>query len=127
MPAAMRHESGNLFRIDVSGTLLHKELGEVQAIAARDIARLGSIKLLFVLEKFLGWERNADWGDLTFLRAHDQSIAKIAIVGDERWRDEGLAFAGAGLRVAAVRFYRPEQIGLARAWLAEGDRAPLPD
>lgn len=125
MPATIRHESGKLFRIDISGTLRHEELESVQAVVAREIAHLGSVTLLFVLDKFLGWERNADWGDLTFYRAHDNHIEKIAIVGEERWRDDGLAFAGAGMRKAAVRFYPPGQIGLALAWLVQGDPAPL--
>ena len=122
MPASIQHESGNLFRVRVSGVLRQAELKDVQVVAAREIARLGTIKVLFVLEQFEGWERDTDWGDVEFYAAHDKDIEKIAIVGEEKWRDHGLAFAGAGIRKAAVRFFPPGEGAQARAWLLEGDR-----
>jgi hypothetical protein len=124
MPASIQHESGNLFRIHISGVLRQAELLDVQAVAAQEITRLGRITLLFVLEQFQGWERGADWGDLDFYAAHDKDIDKIAIIGDEKWRDHGLAFSGAGIRKAAVRFFRPAEGAQARAWLLEGDCDP---
>ncbi len=124
MPASIQHESGNLFRIKISGVLRLTELKNVQAVAAKEITRLGRIALLFVLDGFEGWERDADWGDLSFYAAHEQAIDKIAIVGDEKWRDDGLAFAGAGIRKAAVRFYLPAERAGARAWLLQGDQEP---
>jgi stage II sporulation SpoAA-like protein len=126
MPASIQHESGNLFRIHVSGVLRQGELLGVQTVAVQGITRLGTIKLLFVLDGFEGWERGADWGDLAFYAAHDTDIEKIAIVGDEKWRDHGLAFAGAGIRKAAVRFFPTAESTQARAWLLQGDRDPSP-
>jgi hypothetical protein len=122
MPASMRHESDNLYRIHISGVLSKTELENAQAVAAQEIKRRGKLKLLFILEQFQGWERGADWGDVTFFTMHDENIEKIAIVGDEKWRDHALAFAGAGMRKAAVRFYPPSEIAQARAWLLQADR-----
>ena len=120
MPASIQHESGNLFRVRISGVLRQAEMKDVQTAAAQEIARLGTIKVLFVLEQFEGWERDADWGDLAFYAAHDKDIEKIAIVGEEKWRDHGLAFAGAGIRKAAVQFFTPAESAQARAWLLAG-------
>ena len=120
MPASIQHESGNLLRVRISGVLRQAELKNVQAVAAREIGRLGTIKLLFVLEDFEGWERNTAWGDLEFYMAHDKDVEKIAILGEEKWRDHGMAFAGAGLRKAAVQFFRPEDGAQAHAWLLAG-------
>jgi hypothetical protein len=122
MPASIQHESGNLFRVRISGVLRQAELKDVQAVAAQEIVRVGKIKLLFVLDAFEGWERDADWGDLAFYAAHDKDIEKIAIVGEEKWRDHGLAFAGAGIRKAAVQFFPPAESARARAWLLQEDR-----
>jgi len=122
MPASIQHESGNLFQIHISGVLRQAELIDIQAVAAREITRHGRIRLLFVLEGFQGWERNADWGDLAFYTAHDKDIERIAIVGEEKWRDHGMAFAGAGIRKAAVHFYSPAESAQARAWLLQGER-----
>ena len=120
MPASIQHESGNLFAIRISGVLRQAELQDVQTVAAQEITRIGTIKLLFVLDAFEGWERDADWGDLAFYAAHDKDIEKIAIVGEEKWRDHGLAFAGAGIRKAAVQFFPPAEGDRARAWLLAG-------
>jgi hypothetical protein len=121
MPASIQHESGNLFRVRISGLLRLVELKDVQAVAAREIGRLGTIKLLFVLEDFEGWDRDTAWGDLEFYTAHDKGIEKIGIIGEEKWRDHGMAFAGAGIRKAAVRFFAPGENAQARAWLLETD------
>ncbi len=122
MPASVRHEGDNLYRVHISGVLSKTELDNVQAVSAKEIKRLGRIKLLFILEQFQGWERGADWGDVTFFTMHDEDIEKIAIVGDEKWRDHALAFAGAGIRKAGVRFFLPAEIAQAHAWLLKGDR-----
>lgn len=124
MPASMRHESDNLYRVHISGVLSKTELENAQAVAAQEIKRLGKIKLLVILEHFQGWERGADWGDVTFFTIHDQDIERIAIVGDEKWRDQALAFAGAGIRKAAVQLFLPTESARARAWLLQGDRDP---
>jgi len=121
MPASIQHESGNLFRIDISGVLRQAELKSVQTVAAQEITRFGKIRLLFVLDTFEGWERDVDWGDLTFYTTHDKDIDRIAILGEEKWRDHGLAFAGAGIRKAAVRFFLPAESAGARAWLLQND------
>jgi hypothetical protein len=122
MPASIEHESGDLFRVHISGVLSKTELENVEAVAAREIKRLGKIKLLVILEQFQGWERGADWGDVTFFTMHDQDIERIAIVGAEKWRDDALAFTGAGLRKAAVKFYPSSESAQAHAWLLKGDR-----
>jgi len=75
-------------------------------------------RLLAILEDFQGWERGADWNDLDFLVSHSGEIAKIAIVAEPRWETQSLAFAGAGVRRAPVRFFPPDQLAAARAWLA---------
>jgi len=120
MPASIQHESGNIFRVRISGVLRQAEVKDVKAIAAREIGRLGTIKLLFVLEDFEGWDRDKAWGDLEFYMAHDKDIEKIAIIGEPSWRDHGMAFAGAGIRKAAVQFFQPAEGAQARAWLSEG-------
>jgi SpoIIAA-like len=51
--------------------------------------------------------------------SHGGEIAKIAIVADPRWEVQALAFAGAGVRRAPVRFFPLEELAAARAWLTE--------
>jgi stage II sporulation SpoAA-like protein len=56
---------------------------------------------------------------LTFYVKHGDSIQRIAIVGDERWRDEARMFASADLRRASVEFFPLPALAEARRWLAE--------
>jgi hypothetical protein len=51
------------------------------------------------------------------LTAHDQDIAKIAVVGDEQWRDFAYAFLAKGFRQAQVEYFLAADLEKARAWL----------
>jgi SpoIIAA-like len=117
MPIAMDHEGGNLFRVEINGTLRKADLDRYQNELVVQMARLGPVKLLFVLEDFEGWEAADNWNDLSFYVKHGGTIQRIAIVGDERWRSETLMFAGADLRTAPVEFFPESGVSEARAWL----------
>jgi hypothetical protein len=120
MPITIQNERSNIYRLDVSGRLGKPELDRAQESLAAEIRRIGPVRLLFVLLEFDGWERNPNWGDLSFYVAHGDSIDRIAIVGDERWRSETLMFASADLRRAPVEFFSSQNaLAEARAWLGE--------
>ena len=118
MPIAMHHESGNTYRLDISGVLLRADFERCEAELTGVIDRLGSAKLLLVLKAFEGWEQHADWNDLTFYVKHGDAIERIAIVGDERWRDLTMMFASADLRKAPVEFFPAHDLARATAWLS---------
>jgi hypothetical protein len=48
---------------------------------------------------------------------HDQEITKIAVVGEEQWRDLVFAFLAKGFRQAEVEYFLPGDLAKARAWL----------
>lgn len=118
MPIALRHEGDNVYRLDVRGTLRKSDFDRCQEVLAGEIGRIGPVRLLFVLDGFEGWEPHPDWNDLSFYVKHGDSIERIAIVGDERWRDQALMFAAADLRKAPVEFFPEEGAADARAWLS---------
>ena len=93
---------GPIVRAKISGELSRAEVNQIQTAALEGIRRYGKISALFILENFQGWKREGNWGDITFLTAHDQDIAKIAMVGEEQWRDLIYAFLAKGFRQAAV-------------------------
>lgn len=118
MPITMHHEGANIYRFDVSGRLSKPEFDGLQESLTTEIRRIGPVRLLFVLSHFEGWEDNSNWGDLSFYVAHGDSIDRIAIVGDERWRSETLMFASADLRRAPVEFFSSQNaLAEARTWL----------
>jgi hypothetical protein len=80
-------------------------------------------RLLVTLEAFEGWAKSDGWGeDVDFMVAYGDRIRRIAIVGDARWQDEALAFAGQGFRAGDVRYFVPDALDEANAWIR--DRAP---
>ena len=114
----MHDEGTGVFRIEIRGAMRKADLERHQRALLAEMTRVGTVKLLFVLEGFDGWDRADNWSDLSFYIKHGDAIARIAIVGDERWRSEALMFAGADLRKAAVEFFPPQALTDARIWLA---------
>ena len=118
MAFTMIDAAGPIVSAKISGELSKSEVGQLQSAALEAIRRCGKISALFILEDFAGWKPDSGWGDLTFLTAHDHEIAKIAVVGDEQWRDFVEAFLAKGFRQAAVEFFLLGELAKARAWLA---------
>jgi hypothetical protein len=109
--------TGPVISAKISGEIARSEVSQIQAAALDAIRRCGKISALFILENFQGWKREGNWGDITFLTEHDKDIAKIAVVGDEEWRDFVDAFLAKGFRQAAVEYFLPADLAKARAWL----------
>jgi hypothetical protein len=121
MPASVQHERSNVFRLELRGLLLKSELDECQRQVAEEMARLGAVKLLVVLDDFEGWEPQASWNDLSFYVNHGDAIERIAIVGDPQWRNLTMMFASADLRKAPVEFFREQDRAGAREWLSRDE------
>ena len=115
----VQHERGNVYRLEIQGTLRKQDLERCQQWLIEEMDRVGPVRLLFLLEGFEGWAAQDDWRDLTFYVKHGDAIERIAIVGDERWRGEAMMFAGADLRKAPVEFFEVGSLSEARGWLAE--------
>ena len=119
MPIHIEPHSNDVYVLRMSGILKRSEFGAEQSALARNIDIGSKPRLLVILENFEGWERGADWNDLDFLISHGGEVAKIAIVAEPRWEVQALAFAGAGVRRAPVKFFPPDELQQARSWLAE--------
>lgn len=109
--------SGPIISAKISGELGKSEVTQIQSAAVNAMRRFGKISALFVLDNFRGWKREPDWGDVTFMTEHDQEITKIAVVGEEQWRDLVFAFLAKGFRQAEVEYFLPGDLAKARAWL----------
>jgi SpoIIAA-like len=114
--------SGPIISATISGELGKSEVTQMQAAAVDAMRRFGKISALFILDNFRGWKREPDWGDVTFMTEHDNDIVKIAVVGDEEWRDLVYAFLAKGFRQAEVEYFLPGDLAKARAWLGTDSR-----
>jgi hypothetical protein len=109
--------AGPVISAKISGELGKSEVSQMQAAALQAIRRCGKISALFILENFQGWKSGEQWGDVTFMTEHDKEISRIAVVGEEGWRDMIYAFLAKGFRQAQIEYFLPGEIAKARTWL----------
>jgi hypothetical protein len=117
MGMTIQHEEGRLRVLRITGLLRKSEMDTALAMEAKQWGLQIRVKVLVIAENFKGWERGADWGDMTFFETHGDQVDKIAIVGDPQWETDFLMFLGAGFRRAPVKFFRANQLAEARVWL----------
>jgi hypothetical protein len=119
MPVEIIDKTGKLAQIKIIGVLAKAELDQVQDVAVEMIGREGKINVLVLFEDFQGWEKGADWEEMSFVYEHDKDIERMALVGDPRWEVEALAFVGKPYTAKMVEFFDPSRLDEARAWLSE--------
>ncbi len=119
MSAHLEHHSASIQALYISGLLKKSELDSVQEVFVQKLKTESPIKLLVVLEHFTGWEKNESWADTDFFFEHRDNFAAIAILGDNRWEAEALAFTGAGLRKGPVKYFPQTDMAAALVWLNE--------
>jgi hypothetical protein len=122
MPAHVCHEQDDVYRMELTGRLSSGELNAAgkEVLSAMQQSPAGTVRLLVVLQpQFAGWDSASNWSDLTFYVRHGESISRIAIVGDEQWRDHAMMFSAAGLRRAPVEYFTTGAIDAARQWIRE--------
>lgn len=116
MSAEIVNVEGGVLVVRVAGKMTHTELAALQTATADHLQRQ-RLAILVLADAFDGWQRgNSDWGDGTFQAENDARIAKMAIVGDPKWKDLALMFAAQGMRPFPVEYFEDETA--ARAWLA---------
>jgi len=110
-------EQGNLAIFEVSGQLGKSEYQQIQGEIETLVQRIGHIKILVWLKDFSGWEAAKGWEE-TSTEHIDPYITKMAIVGDEKWRDLVEVFTLKGLRPVPIEYFASETDESARLWLA---------
>lgn len=118
MSITITKEADDLFVVTIQGLFTYDDQKQIESSASDSTGPRQRGNVLVLAEGFSGWGKEGDWGDLTFMYENDPYIDKIAIVADEKWKDQILMFAGAGRRQAAVEFFFPDEIEDARNWIA---------
>ena len=122
MSVIFTKESDDLFVITVHGVLTFSDQREFEKKGREEIDRSKKVKILFLLGKFLGWGKDGDWGDLTFMHEYDPYIEKIAVVAEANWKDQMLMYLGAGRREGEVKFFFYDEEEAARDWLQDENK-----
>ena len=121
MSARIAGVDGNVITVALDGKLVLADLAAVQTEASELIRRLGSVRVLVVAEQFAGWDKEGDWGDVSFQCENDAFIDKIALVADRKWEGLAVIFAGKGVRRPAIEFFPTAELAKARLWLTSGN------
>ena len=117
MSVIFTKESEDISVIRIKGVLTFDDQKEIEMKGRADIDRSQKVKVLILAEEFSGWGKEGDWGDLTYMYEYDPYIEKIAVVAEDKWKDQILMFIGAGRRQASVEFFFPDEEQDARNWL----------
>jgi hypothetical protein len=118
MPVEIIDTAGKPLQLKLRGMLKKADYDRIIQIAKEAIAREEKVRALVILEAFEGWERRGDWGDVSFMTEQGQHIEKMAIVGDEKWKDDAFAFTAKGFRATVIEFFTPSRLSEARTWLS---------
>ena len=118
MSLAVEYERDNVVRLDLRAKLRRIDLARCRERLLAEMARIGRVRLLIMLDGFAGWDPDAPWTDLACYVENEDVIERIAIVGPDRWRRHMLMFAGADAKKAAVEYFPQEAAAEARAWLS---------
>jgi hypothetical protein len=111
------HLHGKLGREDYE-----KFIPETEAL----IRQHGKISILIEMLDFHGWDGSALWEDMKWNVRHFKDIERLAVVGEKTWHRWMTGFCKP-FTSAEVRYFEPDKLEEARAWIAGGQvsRAPV--
>jgi hypothetical protein len=123
MSAEIVDNAEGVLTIRISGKLSQSELATAQKNAAEILKKRGDSRVLVLAEKFDGWEKAGEWGNLSAQTQLDAQIDRMAIVGEKRWEDVALLFTGKGIRHIDIEYFSPIDLPRARSWLSGPGRS----
>jgi hypothetical protein len=112
--------------IKITDSVVHVRIRDVmqitdqkmlESVATELIGKGKKVRLIAVMENFKGWEKGEAWGDIGFMMDHSDDIVKMAIVGDERWKEETFLYVGKGLRSTEIEFFPSSALKQAEEWV----------
>jgi hypothetical protein len=81
-------DSDGILTVRISGRLSYAKYKETQQQVAARLEQQKGVPILILAEGFNGWEKEGDWGELSFQLENDARIGRMAVVCEDRWRDE---------------------------------------
>jgi hypothetical protein len=118
MAAKITDTTAGIVTVEVTGRLTESELAAVQNRMAEIIREHGKVRILVLTIAFEGWQKSGEWNDFTFQNKNDRYIERMAIVGDEQWKDLALMFTAKGFRPFPIEYFAPGELAKAHTWLA---------
>jgi len=121
MPIELYEESGGKhLAIHVSAKLAKADFKRFVPEFERLVRRQGTLRVLFDLSGFAGWETDALWDEIKFDAKHVSDIDRLAVVGEKKWQRE-MTTCFKPFTKATVRYFDHTNVREARAWLDEAE------
>ena len=118
MFAKLKESSGGVIGFKVSGTLTDDDYKTFIPELEKAIELSGTVRLLWDMEDFHGWDLHAAWDDVKYCMKFNNAIDRIAMVGDKKW-EEWMAKLSKPFARAEVKYYHHLQLQMAWDWLRE--------
>ena len=117
MPIQLSEENeGQVLVIHVSEKLEKADYEAFVPEFERLVEEHGSLRVLFDMTGFHGWDAGALWEDTKFAFHNFHSIDRLAVVGETKWQ-HGMAVFCKPFTKATVQYFDHPDIAAARAWL----------
>lgn len=117
MPCSIIKSNEGYAWIKVSGLFTVNDLLTLQALAKESLAKSGSYRALVELDDFQGWSHEEGWNNTSWLPMATHQSMRMALVGDEKWKDDAFMFTGQPMRKEAIDFFTKDRLAEAQAWL----------
>lgn len=122
MPIKIQEQDGGeTLIVHVIGTLTKSDYERFVPEFEQRACHHGSLRVLFDLTGFHGWEPGALWEEVKFDMKHVADIQRLAIVGDEQWQHGMTTFFKPFTKAAVHYFDSGSVFAEARQWLAGGE------
>ena len=109
-------DEGNLVTVRATGKLTQEDYDQLIPAWERVIAEKGSMRMLFVMEDFHGWEPGAAWDDFRFGTSHSAQVERVAMVGEKKWQ-RWLTKIGSVFLHERVRYFDLPDLAAAERWV----------
>jgi hypothetical protein len=122
----LKNSGGVAFGFKVVGQLLATELNAFEPQLEFFIAqqRKRPVGILADLTEMQGAEWKARWEDMRFLQKHTSHIARMAVVGADRWEQiVAIVTAGAAVLQSETRYFESSEIERAWEWVRTAKHA----
>ena len=115
-------ETVEAVEVDVTGKLHKADYEEFLPVLEEHYKKQGSIRLVFYMYDFHGWDLGALWADLKFDFKHFKHFERIAMVGDKRW-EKWMAVSCKPFTTGKVKYFDLGDKEEAAKWVLEETEA----
>ena len=110
------HVGGKVLVAHVSGKLTKADYQHFVPEFERLVRLHGTVRVLFDMTGFHGWDVGALWEDIKFDVTHFGDIERLAMVGESRWQ-HGMATFCKPFTKATIRYFDHANLAAAQQWL----------